>query len=97
MTELDITKDRCSDTTGCFFVRSEKMLDPTACLNADNARLVSSAISDHYSGQMDTKRDGAIERLARKLLVRADESFAARRESTPQDIGRSVLSSANLI
>ncbi|MEO0546200.1 MAG: class I SAM-dependent methyltransferase [Pseudomonadota bacterium] len=97
LTELDATKDRCSDTTGCFFVCTEDMFDPTACLNAKNLKLVSGAIGDHYSGQMESQRDGAIVRLARKLTVRVNESIAARRESTPQDIGRSVLSSANLI
>ncbi|MEL6744201.1 MAG: class I SAM-dependent methyltransferase [Pseudomonadota bacterium] len=97
LTELDATKDRCSDTTGCFFVRTDDMLDPTACLNAENVKLVSGAIGDHCSGQVESQRDGAIVRLARKLTVRVNESIAARRESTPQDIGRSVLSSANLI
>ncbi len=82
------TAERCAESTGVFFEKTNKTFITKDALNRENAESIGRAIDEH--NQYDSV---AVKRFKfiNKIWARIEETISSRRLGTPSKIGESVL------
>lgn len=90
--EVAAASDRCAGTTGVFFRKSARILEPLQARNAGNAEHLLALLEDHFKGRTAQSK---IARPLLKLRLRAGETLVSFLHRSPAAIGRRVLRQAS--